>query len=78
VFATLYGWQRWPGDEHKSGWWRTRLEEELRSCGFLELKFGVDVLLDKGHRRNRFMRPHDAHLYCRATKQGSVADTAAR
>jgi hypothetical protein len=39
VFATLYGWQRWPGDEHKSGWWRTRLEEELRNCGFLDLKF---------------------------------------
>ncbi len=78
VFATLYGWQRWPGDEHKSGWWRTRLEEELRNCGFLDLKFGVDLLLDKGHRRNRFMRPHDAHIYCCATKQGDAAGNAAR
>jgi predicted SAM-dependent methyltransferase len=20
IWATIYGWQRWPGDEHKSGW----------------------------------------------------------
>jgi hypothetical protein len=25
-------------------------------------------MLDKGHQRNRFMRPHDAHIYCCATK----------
>ena len=26
-----------------------------------------NVLLDKGHQRNRFMRPHDAHIYVCAT-----------
>jgi hypothetical protein len=68
VFSTLYGWQRWPGDEHKSGWWQAKLEEELRLCGFDELCFGVQLFLEKGLVRNRFSRPHDAHIYCRATK----------
>ena len=40
VFNTLYGWQRWPGDEHKSGSWKARLEDEMRQCGFTELGFG--------------------------------------
>ena len=68
VFATLYGWQRWPGDEHKSGWWQERLEQELRECGFEEYRFGVQIFLDKGIERNRFLRPHDAHIYCRAVR----------
>lgn len=68
LFSTLYGWQRWPGDEHKSGWWRQRLEEELHACGFRSLEFGVHLFLDKGIVRNRFSRPKDAHIYCRATK----------
>jgi hypothetical protein len=68
LFSTLYGWQRWPGDEHKSGWWPARLEEELRLCGFGDLAFGVQLFLDKGLMRNRFLRPHDAHIYCRATR----------
>jgi predicted SAM-dependent methyltransferase len=75
VFSTLYGWQRWPGDEHKSGWWQSKLEDELQQCGFHELDFGVQLMLDKGLIRNRFMRPHDVHIYCRATK--SVAFPAA-
>jgi len=68
VFSTLYGWQRWNGDEHKSGWWQAKLEEELHACGFHDLAFGVSLLLDKGLMRNRFNRPEDAHIYCRATK----------
>jgi predicted SAM-dependent methyltransferase len=69
VFSTLYGWQRWPGDEHKSGWWKTRLEDELHQAGFYELEYGVQLMLEKGLMRNRFMRPHDVHIYCRATKR---------
>ena len=68
VFATLYGWQRWPGDEHKSGWWQGRLEGELNKAGFERIEFGVHLFLDRGHHRNRFDRPHDAHLYCCAHK----------
>ena len=74
VFNTIYGWQRWPGDEHKSGWWQVRLEEELRHCGFHQLEFGVDIFLSKGITRNRFLRPHDAHIYCKATKDSSSSE----
>jgi predicted SAM-dependent methyltransferase len=70
VFSTLYGWQRWPGDEHKSGWWQAKLEDELRNCGFHHLRFGVELFLEKGIMRNRFKRPHDAHIYCKASKDG--------
>jgi predicted SAM-dependent methyltransferase len=68
VFATLYGWQRWPGDEHKSGWYLSKLESVLAECGFNKLAFGVDELKKRGHSRNRMDRPADAHIYCVATK----------
>jgi hypothetical protein len=45
--------------------------DELRSCGFRNLSFGVQLFLDKGLMRNRFTRPHDAHIYCRATKDAA-------
>jgi predicted SAM-dependent methyltransferase len=68
VFATLYGWQRWPGDEHKSGWHKPGLEQALAKAGFSETAFGVEHMLAKGFTRNRFARPHDVHFYCVATK----------
>jgi predicted SAM-dependent methyltransferase len=71
VFSTLYGWQRWPGDEHKSGWWKAKLEEELHQAGFHDLEYGVELMLEKGLMRNRFMRPHDVHIYCRANKESA-------
>ena len=77
VFNTLYGWQRWPGDEHKSGWWQAKLEDELRRCGFHDLDFGVQLMVDKGLMRNRFLRPHDVHIYCRASKSAATSDASA-
>lgn len=74
VFSTLYGWQRWPGDEHKSGWYNPRLEQALAKAGFTDLVFGVDYMLEKGFSRNRFNRPLDAHFYCVATKSTSSAE----
>lgn len=68
VFSTLYGWQRWPGDEHKSGWYSPRLEQALDKAEFTNRKFGVEHIMAKGIMRNRFSRPHDAHFYCVATK----------
>ncbi len=68
VFSTLYGWQRWPGDEHKSGWYTPRLEQAVSKAGFTQLEFGVHHLREKSFSRNRFDRPHDAHFYCVATK----------
>src|SRR6185503_20190430 len=34
VWSTFYGWQRWPGDEHKSGWTRESLFAALDDAGF--------------------------------------------
>jgi predicted SAM-dependent methyltransferase len=69
VFSTLYGWQRWPGDEHKSGWYKSLLVEALERCEFRDCTFGVEQYLAKGIERNRMHRPHDAHIYCVARKE---------
>ena len=68
VFATLYGWQRWPGDEHKSGWYEKKLVESLKNSGFEEFEFGVQLMKERGHSRNIMDRPQDAHIYCVARK----------
>jgi predicted SAM-dependent methyltransferase len=68
VFSTLYGWQRWPGDEHKSGWYPALLEAALDRANFGERRYGVDIMLNKGLVRNRMLRPHDAHIYCMTMK----------
>lgn len=63
VRRTIYGWQRWPGDEHKFGWDRQLLEEALGVTGFATIGFGVEAFLARGHERQRMFRPEDAHLY---------------
>jgi predicted SAM-dependent methyltransferase len=68
VLATLYGWQRWSGDEHRSGWYRELVEEELVRVGFSDIEYGVEHFLARGHVRNRMLRPADAHIYCVAHK----------
>jgi predicted SAM-dependent methyltransferase len=68
VFATLYGWQRWAGDEHKSGWYMDKLIEVLKKSNFVNLKFGVNEMKLRGHIRNRMERPADAHIYCVAIR----------
>lgn len=68
---TLFGWQRWPGDEHKYGWDTEHLHEALINTGWYpdECAFlnGQDFL-DRGLYRARFSNPADAHLYVIATK----------
>ena len=68
VFATLYGWQRWEGDEHKSGWYQDLLKNTLDKAGFIKQEYGVNLFLDKGITRNRMLRPTDAHIYCKVIK----------
>lgn len=63
ILSTLYGWQRWPGDEHKSGWTMDLLDEALRKAGFEHIEFGMQLLTERGHHRNRMDRPTDAHIY---------------
>ena len=67
-FSTLYGWQRWPGDDHSSGWYRSKLEEVIRSAGFTEVSYDLQEFLKRGLERRRMTRPADAHLYCIVSK----------
>jgi predicted SAM-dependent methyltransferase len=68
VFNTLYGWQRWPGDEHKSGWYSDKLDEAVKAAGYTNVSYSVDHFLSRGLERNRMTRPTDAHLYCAAVR----------
>jgi predicted SAM-dependent methyltransferase len=68
VFATLYGWQRWPGDEHKSGWYSEKLSKAVAQAGFRSEERGVELFTSRGLVRNRMTRPADAHIYCAALK----------
>lgn len=68
VLSTIYGWQRWPGDEHKSGWYKEKLVDALHRAQFYELEFGVEIFLSRGVERNRMKNTHNVHIYCRAEK----------
>lgn len=68
ILATLYGWQRWEGDEHKSGWTEDLLEQELRMFSEVSIRIDAAHFMERGHVRNRMTRPGDAHLYVKATK----------
>ncbi len=68
VWRTVYGWQRWEGDEHKSGWTRDSILTALNRAGFDRIGDGVQIFTDKGIQRGRFTRPGDAHLYLKAQK----------
>jgi predicted SAM-dependent methyltransferase len=68
ALATLYGWQRWPGDEHKSGWYKENLTSAIKAAGFEVFDYDVKHFLDRGLERNRMHRDWDAHLYVMATK----------
>jgi predicted SAM-dependent methyltransferase len=68
IWATIYGWQRWPGDEHKSGWVIESLLQLLKKAGFSEIIEGVEIFTSKGIERGRFTRPGDAHIYIKAIK----------
>lgn len=67
VKRTLFGWQRWPGDEHLYGWDIDSLEQALGACGFSTVigKRG-EPFLQHGLYRQRFTKPEDAHLYVQA------------
>lgn len=69
VFATFWGWQRWPGDEHKCAWQKDDLFRHLWDIGFSDVIGGdPQIFLSRGISRNRFQNPADAHLYIRAVK----------
>lgn len=67
---TLFGWQRWPGDEHKSGWDLNYLDKALVEAGFFQVSCSPsgEGFLERGLYRRRFAQPWNAHLYVVATK----------
>jgi predicted SAM-dependent methyltransferase len=67
IRKTLFGWARWPGDEHKYGWDREFLIESLRTCGLWCSTNELDEFKARTH-RDRFYRPEDAHIYVYAHK----------
>lgn len=68
VWSTIYGWQRWDGDEHKSGWTKNSIIEKVKSFGFANIEEGVQIFTSKGIERGRFTRKGDAHIYIKAQK----------
>ena len=68
VWNTFYGWQRWPGDEHKSGWTKSSIISKVNEKGYTEIIEGVEIFTSKGFVRGRFSRPQDAHIYISAKK----------
>ncbi len=69
VYATFWGWQRWPGDEHQCAWLKEDLFQHLKETGFSEI-FEVDaqMFITRGIFRDRFKNPDNAHLYIKAIK----------
>lgn len=68
IRKTLFGWARWPGDEHKYGWHHEELCDALEDVGFTVDFAGLRELRGRGIYRRRFDRPEDAHLYVSAVK----------
>ncbi len=68
ILMTIYGWQRWPGDEHRSGWTRAMLDKELVDFPDVDIRRDATEFLMRGHDRRRFHRLEDAHLYVVAVK----------
>lgn len=62
IRKTLFGWGRWPGDEHKYGWDTRHLTHSLRDCGFVNVEYDVHPFMQRVH-RDRFTHHEDAHLY---------------
>jgi predicted SAM-dependent methyltransferase len=67
IRKTLFGWARWPGDEHKFGWDQALLAGELADAGFV-VTLGLAPFVARGIYRARFKNPDDAHLYVCATR----------
>jgi predicted SAM-dependent methyltransferase len=68
ILSTIYGWQRWSGDEHKSGWTKDLLDDALHRAGFGEWEYGLENFLSRGFERRRMTRPGDAHFYLKVSR----------
>lgn len=65
---TLFGWQRWPGDEHLYGWDLGSLRKAIEDVGFSADTIGSNPWVLPNVYRQRFHNPADAHIYVTAIK----------
>lgn len=72
IRKTLFGWQRWPGDEHLYGWDRDLLSAAVHDCGYAEIRWGLAPFLERKLYRRRFKDKADAHLYVCAVKDSDA------
>lgn len=68
LMSTIYGWQRWEGDEHKWGWTEETIVDTLKEKTKFKKAESIsntaDIFISKNIKRNRFKRyKTDAHLY---------------
>ena len=66
IYKTMWGWQRWEGDEHKTAWIKQDVYWELHQFGF-HVDDGLEDIKKRVH-RDRFYRPENAHVYIKAIK----------
>ena len=66
IYKTMWGWQRWEGDEHKSAWVKEDVYWELDMIGFTVYN-GLNDIKDRV-KRDRFDIPANAHIYVKAVK----------
>ena len=68
IWKTIYGHQRWLGDEHKSGWTHDDILYIGKRTGFSNIIIDKKVYIDAGIFRNRMKNDKNAHLYIKMTK----------
>lgn len=70
IYETIYGWQRWPGDEHHSGWDFDFTRSVLNEAGFIDadVRDEGSLFIEHGLKRERFKHPANAHIYVIAKK----------
>lgn len=66
IIDTMWGWQRWNGDEHKSMWTEGMVYDECRQAGF-KVYNGFEDIKKRVH-RDRFSHPENAHIFIKAIK----------
>lgn len=69
IFDTMWGWQRWQGDEHKSMWTEKMVYDECNSAGFMVYD-GFEDIKQRVH-RDRFSPEYvktNAHIFIKAVK----------
>ena len=66
IYKTMWGWQRWEGDEHKTAWVEDDVFYELDRVGFTVFT-GLNDIKERV-KRDRFDRPENAHIYIKAVK----------